>query len=280
MCSFQEIYGQTPYSDKFQCAVTSGIVKDPLLYEASGIVASRTNPGYFWAHNDSGDGPYLYLIDSLGNIKRKYILKDAFHFDWEDITIGFGPTDNYYLYIGDIGDNLAIRPFINVYRFIEPDIRNTTDSVISNADNLILKYPDGPRDAETLLYDPVFRNLFIITKREENVRVYETPEQFSDTTTLIFKSKLPFKKITGGDISASGDEILLKNYNAVFYWIRKTNDPIDKTLSSDHEILHYKSEPQGEAIAWSIHNDGFYTLSERNNSKKQKMLFYKRTTNE
>src|SRR5205085_12428518 len=31
--------------------------------ESSGIVASRRNPGLFWTHNDSGDGPFVYAFD-------------------------------------------------------------------------------------------------------------------------------------------------------------------------------------------------------------------------
>ena len=36
--------------------------------------------------NDSGDGPYLYIVDSKGNIKKKVFVKGAKNVDWEDIT--------------------------------------------------------------------------------------------------------------------------------------------------------------------------------------------------
>src|SRR5437764_643295 len=37
--------------------------------ESSGIVASRRNPGLFWTHNDSGDGPFVYAFDRAGRAR-------------------------------------------------------------------------------------------------------------------------------------------------------------------------------------------------------------------
>ena len=74
----------------------------------------------------------------------------AEHVDWEDIAIR-GRT----LYIGDIGDNLAQRPEIAVYRMPE------TSTV---AEKITLRYPDGPHDAEALLVDPRDGTIVIVTK--------------------------------------------------------------------------------------------------------------------
>ena len=66
--------------------------------------------------------------------------------DWEDIAI-----DGKTIYIGDIGDNAAVRPSIVVYRVTEPAL--TAKSV--NATTFTLRYPDGPHDAEALMVDPL-----------------------------------------------------------------------------------------------------------------------------
>ena len=81
-------------------------LKNPDLGEVSGMVASRSNPGFFWVHNDSGDEPRIFLIDKELNIKMTCSLEGATNRDWEDIAIGPGSVDGKnYLYIGDIGDN-------------------------------------------------------------------------------------------------------------------------------------------------------------------------------
>src|SRR5688500_17838526 len=39
---------------------------DRAVRESSGLVASRREPGLFWTHNDSGDGPLVYAFDRAG----------------------------------------------------------------------------------------------------------------------------------------------------------------------------------------------------------------------
>src|ERR1700741_1476633 len=43
-----------------------GRLDAPAVNESSGLIASRTNPGLYWTHNDSGDGPNLYALDEYG----------------------------------------------------------------------------------------------------------------------------------------------------------------------------------------------------------------------
>jgi len=62
--------------------------------------------------NDSGDGPYLYIIDSKGNIKKKVFVKGAKNVDWEDIAFDGRNT----LYVGDIGNNLNKRKDLAIYQ--------------------------------------------------------------------------------------------------------------------------------------------------------------------
>ena len=72
-------------------------------------------PGTLWTHNDSGDAPRVFALDRRGRLLREVAVSGAEAVDWEDIAIR-GRT----LYVGDIGDNLAQRPNVAVYRFAEP----------------------------------------------------------------------------------------------------------------------------------------------------------------
>ena len=94
-----------------------GRIDDAAIDESSGLVASRTNPGLYWTHNDSGDGPNIYALDERGAHRGTWRVKGASAQDWEDIAAGRGPQAGVsYPYIGDIGDNEARRSEIIVYR--------------------------------------------------------------------------------------------------------------------------------------------------------------------
>ena len=54
------------------------------LDEASGLAQSRTNPGVFWVHNDSGDEPRVYAVSRSGALLGSYTLSGATAIDWEE----------------------------------------------------------------------------------------------------------------------------------------------------------------------------------------------------
>src|ERR1044071_2795033 len=96
-------------------------LKDAAVRESSGLVASRTTPGIYWTHNDSGDGPFLYAFDERGQSRGVWKVTGAKAKDWEGIAAGPGPDPSRkYLYIGDIGDNGERRAEILIYRVAEP----------------------------------------------------------------------------------------------------------------------------------------------------------------
>src|SRR6476620_771456 len=98
-----------------------GALKDKAIDESSGLVASRSIPGKYWTHKDSGDGPFLYLINEQGNLSGVWRVAGAQAIDWADISIGTGSeAGKNYLYIADIGDNDSVRKEIVVYRAAEP----------------------------------------------------------------------------------------------------------------------------------------------------------------
>lgn len=247
------------------------------LQEVSGMVASRTHPGLLWAINDSGNSPSLFLIDGQGKIIREYVVEGMVNFDWEDIAIYTDTTSGTTsLFIADIGDNLAIRDFINVIELPEP--QDLKDTLIRRFINHRFRFEDGARDAESLIVDPMTRVMYIISKREKNVRIYQAPSNTpsSDTLLLTYKQSLPYHNINAADITQNGREILIKNYDAIYYWKKNKGESLLDALARAPERLIYTPEPQGESIAWTIDNMGFYTLSERNQPKDQFLYYYHR----
>jgi len=263
-------------SDLFLPAEEKGIV-DIKLEEASGLVASAAHPGYFWTHNDSGNGAELFLIDSNAQIVATMPLANARNRDWEDITLGPGPDpDKTYVYVGDIGDNNAKYPYKIIYRLEEPStIENKS---IEKFDTLFIQLPDGTRDSEALMIDPISSRMFIVSKREDSVRLYQFANTWKsgDTLTTELKIKMPFFNTVAADIAVDGSEVLLKNYDHIYYWKRNGSESIADLLKQTPLELKYKPEKQGESIAWSRDGTGYYTLSESSTQERARLLFYKR----
>lgn len=244
----------------------TGHLKAELNNETSGLACSHVNKGFLYIHNDSGDTSRFFLISEDGALKATYTF-NARVLDCEDMAVGTY-NGKSYVYIGDIGDNAARRPYVTVYRIEEPTLQKDTKV---NAIPLHLKYPDGPRDAETLMTDPIEKLLYIISKREDSIKVYTTPLAYKpgDTVTLTPKATLFFKApkkgskwITGGSISSDGKSVLIKSYSNVYYWERKAKEPIWQLLMTTPRELLYKVEEQGEAIGFTTDGKGYYTISE------------------
>lgn len=272
----------SPYSFVFKPAVKTGIIEGTHLAEASGMVASVKNEEHFWVINDSGNHAKLYLINTKGETVHSWWINGVHNTDWEDLAMKHDTqTGKSWILIGDIGDNYAIRKSINILEIEEPIFSDPQDTTISKFKNYHFRYEDGPRDAETMLIDPKSSKVIVISKREKNVQVYEAPDQLveNDTMQLSFSSKLPFNNVTSGDIAPDGNEILLKNYNAIFYWNASHENSILSTLSMGHELVRYTPEPQGESICWDRSGKGFYTLSEKSWAKNQVLYFFERSNN-
>ncbi len=261
----------------FEKGVSRGTNKNGKLEEASGIVSSAQNPGYLWSHNDSGNPPEIFLLEeSTAKTKKVFLLSNVPNRDWEDIAAGPGPEENTnYLYVGDIGDNLARYPVKYIFRIREPLEDDPED--ITEINTLIVKLDDGPRDTEALMCDPISKNLYLVSKREHQVALYEIVFPFLGDTLLAKNAgKLPFKNITAGDISIDGNEVLLKDYEHIYYWKRKGNESIPDLLKTPFTELAYDRELQGEGIAWAHDGSGFFTLGENAKGERAKLYFYKR----
>jgi len=255
----------------------------PALHEASGLAASRQNPGYLWSHNDSGDKARLFLIDTLGNCRAQVTLQGVTNRDWEDIAIGPGPeTDVVYLYVADIGDNLAVFPVKYIYRIKEPKLPigvSPIDTTLTEIDTIAFELPDGVKDAETLLCEPTTGDLYVFSKREKNITMYRLKFPQNDRTKTQAEKiqRLPYTQLTAGDISPNGEEVILKNYQEIYYWRKESpQQTLEDLLKKPAIKLPYKQEPQGESVTFSLSGSGYYTLSEEVKDQDQHVVFYKR----
>ena len=276
---FSLLLAQTP---QFSGPIFQGIVQHNEIDEASGIAASVLNTDILWTHNDSGDSARIFAMNIHGQHRGTVTLAGAENRDWEDIAVGPGPaTDIPYIYVADIGDNNSRYSTKYIYRFPEPIFSSSEavhDTTITNFARIKFQLQDGARDTETLLSDPSNGDLYIISKRETNVRVYRLTSPLDTTNLMIahYVATLPITYIVGGDISHSGDEILLKTYTNIFYWRRNKSKPLWESLTATPDTLPYTPEPQGEAICWAKNDSGFFTVSEEIANIPANLFFYQR----
>ena len=254
------------------------------LEEISGLAASQRHQGVLWAHNDSGDGSHLYALSETGKHIAMYQVRGCWAFDWEDIAIGPGPESGVsYLYIGDIGDNRALRPFIQICRVAEPNLMPSSGTDLQG-EMITLQYPEGPRDAEALMVDPLDKSIVIVTKREKNVSVFQAayPHKLSEPMMLQNIARLPISKVTAADISPDGLGVLVMTTRQVFLWRRASpKEPMSAMFQrSPVSIASYRRELQDEAIGWASGGRGFYTASEELLGLEAKINFYPRSASE
>lgn len=286
---FEAVYDNNLYllpidNSLFESAFVEGEVDFSQIDEASGLAVSRHNKNYLWTHNDSGDLNRIFLVHKDGTYQGSFKLLETGNRDWEDMAIASGPEASLnYLYIADIGDNDAKYNEKHIYRLPEPLLELANNQVqwveLEGAERISFVYPEGKKmDAETLLVDPLTLDIFIVTKREFPVTVYRLayPQSTTETTVAEKYGTLPFTMATGGDISASGEEIVIKTMERVFMWKRTLNESIADAFMREPIRLPYLPEPQGEAIAFDKDDAAYYTLSEKKSGITPKMYSYKK----
>lgn len=274
-----EILAQNP---KFGERVDRGLIEHKPIKEASGLAASRKNSQVLWTHNDSGGKNCVYALDTQGKHLGVYTIAGVTARDWEDIALGPGPIAGQdYLYIGDIGDNSARQSLKYIHRIPEPVVnakQAPVDSTLAGAETITVQYPDRPHDAETLMIDPLTKDLYIVSKQDTVSLVYRAafPQSTAETIKLEHVATLAFGGAVAGDISPAGDGILIKTYVMIYYWPRGKNENVWDALAKPPATMPYILEPQGEAVAWQAQGNGYYTLSESFRGLPVRLYFYPR----
>jgi hypothetical protein len=260
-------------------SVKLGVLSHKEITESSGIVSSRTTPGVYWTHNDSGDGPFLYAFTDRGAHKGVWRVTGASARDWEDIAVGPGPAQGAsYLYIGDTGDNRGTRTEIKVYRVPEPlvtpaDANSSKTNPIptGEAESIRLRYPDGNYDAEALLVHPRSGNLYVVTKVPlGDPMIYEAraPLDTAKVTTMVRVGVLSMPGffgglVTGGDISPDGTRVALCDYSQGYELILPAaSAPFNQVWKQPLIAIDLGERKQGEAIGYRLDGRALLATSE------------------
>lgn len=211
---------------------SSGVTAAPLT-ELSGL-APAASPGEWWTHNDSGDSPRIFRVDGDLRVVAEVTLDVPFVLDAEDVAIGADGR----VWLADIGDNFALRPAVALFG-IEPPAGSGTVSPRT----VTLVYPGGPRDAETLLIDPISGDAFVVAKavvagRAEVYRVAASVlaaaagvSTMELVTTIDVTDGGPVGP-TAGDISASGSYVAVTTPSTTYVWLRSRGQTVAEVLTA------------------------------------------------
>lgn len=259
---------------KFNSFKVLGLSTDDRLIEISGIAPSVQNKGMFWVHNDSGDKPQLFLVNTALEVQFTILFSDEIkHIDWEDITLS-SKDEKTMITIADIGDNRAVRKNVTLYQFEEPKIQTDKESIrIDQVEVMHINYAEGPRDAEALAFDPIGQKFVIFSKRDEQIKVYlfefspgqkEIQSDFEVDLTALNPSSVYPNMVTAADINSEG-YVLLKNYEDVFLLPNLDGFSLEERFRAEvnFERVNYIPELQGEALCWDLVNFSYYCTSEK-----------------
>ena len=180
------------------------------LNEASGLAIK--NNRLYW-HNDSSDGPYLYVTDLEGDLQRIDTL-NAGASDWEDITSD--PAG--HLYLGDFGNNRGQRQHEAVYRY-HPTTQQT--------DTILFHYPGqngagrdqpGNHNCEAMVFQGGYLHLFTKAKlgkgSNHHTYHYRLPSRPGNyEAELVDSLYLPRRVVTAAALDTVRKQLVFTAYN-------------------------------------------------------------------
>ncbi len=225
-------------------------IRDPRIQESSGLAASRSLPGVLWTVNDSGGEPEVYGVGPDGRTALTVRLDGAANRDWEAVSVGPRPGGRSWLWAADIGDNNSVWPTIRVYRVAEPTVAEDQVAAWTAYD---LRYPDGPRDAETLLVDPRSGRLYVVSKRVQGAAIYQAPAslragQVNQLTRVASAGPL----LTDGAFAPDG-RVALRGYLGA---------TVAPGIGKKATRLALPLQPQGESLTWQLDGSAVLVGSE------------------
>ena len=260
-----------------------GKIESVEIDESSGLAASKCQQDVFWTHNDSGDGAYIFALNSKGGHLGTWKVQNAENFDWEDLAAFKDSSGTCFLYIGEIGNtNKLERTEHKVYRVKEPVVAATgKNSTRTNplqteaAEILRFRFSDTPRDAETLMVHPKSGDIYVLTKsaREPSV-VYKISAAFSAGTVSkaekiadLALPAVPNGLLTGGSISPDNTRLFICDYSAGYEMTLPSGaQSFDEIWKQKPVVINIGDRKQGEAVSYSSDGNSIFATSEKKNA--------------
>lgn len=190
--------------------------------ETSGLIYWN---GGLWTHNDSGNPPELYKLDTLsGQILQTIIVSGVQNIDWEDIA-----QDETHIYIGDFGNNAGNRTDLKVLKIPKTDIPASGNASVEpetinfsygDQNSFVSANRNNDFDCESMI--TYGDSLYLFTKNwvNQQTRLYGLSKIPGNYEIFPNDNLIADGLITGADIQDGGEIVLIgyKNYNP-FMWL-------------------------------------------------------------
>lgn len=253
---------------------------DPRITESSGLAGSSTSDILF-THNDSGDRARFFAVDAQGRTVTVYTLPGVQARDWEDMARGPDEQGRSSLWLGDIGDNNALRDGgILVHRVREPEPTTRPNVTTEPPTSFRLRYPDGPGDAEALLVHPRTGRLYVVSKPLAGpANVYAAPARLDPggPNRLALVASVAFAStgtaggpgigglaqllVTAGDIAPDGSRVALRTYTDLYEWTIEGDD-VAGAFAGTPVVTPLPPTRQGEGLTYRSDGSAVLVSSE------------------
>jgi len=228
---------------------------DKRFTEISGLATSLRHAGVLYLHNDSGDGPFIYAVDSSTcKTLATFNVRGIDPRDVEAIATGRDAQGQPVIWFADIGDNLDSWPYVRIHEIREPTrLRDKTMSATS----FRFTYGDMPHNAETLLANPAKPELWILTKQLAHGSLYRLPIALNTAEINIArKVRREGGLVTDGAVSPDGRRYVLRDYDDAYIYAGLPPGRLVATVPLPFQV-------QGEAITWAPDGRSLLIASER-----------------
>lgn len=243
-----------------------GRLENPKLNEASGLARSNLQDDLYWAVNDDGPAA-IHALNASGKNLGLVHIKDARNRDWEDIA-SFDLAGTAYLAIADIGDNDSKHEYGTLYVIREPAPDDDDTELAWRVD---YRYPDGPRDAESLAVDPDGGHIYVLTKRTVPAELYRLPLRPAGEPILTAEFSGAIERLpqpsrrdlrnasgsgygwqpTGMDFAPDGSSLLILTYDGVNLFARSADQSWPEAMQGQAMHLRLGSYKNAEAITYT-----------------------------
>jgi len=247
---------------------------DARITESSGVAAASWSDDVVFTNNDSGDSARFFAVDARTCATRAaYTVSGATNVDWEDMARGSAADGTPVLWLADIGDNLARRSSVVVYEVAEPGA-SAAGGTVSVRNRWTLFYPDGPRDAETLLVDPETSRPVLVSKDAAagQSRAYRVPAAGSGRLEALAPLDVkalgggafgsPSWSLTGGATSPDRRAVVLRTYLGAWVWASSPGEPLAAVLARRPDAIATPLDRQPEAMSFTRDGSGVWITSE------------------
>ena len=240
------------------------------INESSGIAAGRTNLGVFFTHNDSGDTPRFFAFNEKGEDLGSFNVIGAEAKDWEDMA-SFSLDNKNYLLFADVGDNAVKRKNLKLYIVLEPMVNAGHEKLVAVdvavETHIEFTYEDGPHNCETVMVDPVRKEILLVSKSTRNeCAVYQLPLTVSGNPVKAVAQRIAALNIpitTGGDMSLNNHCAIISTYTDAYEYVRLPMQNWAEAFALTPRVVKLPKRKQGESICYGTDGKVLYLTSEQ-----------------